>query len=144
MASNADNVYTWWRHHGEFFWKLDGMITGLDGIVVRCTISGPCPGLLIKRHSDGISKIIFHQITFTRIFYKSVWCQAIIWTDAGIFLIGPLDTNFCQIGIKLQHILFKKRHLKLSSAKCRYTQHVYNVSILTKPKDYMFNISYNI
>ena len=30
------------------------------------------------------------------------WCQAIIWTDAGIFLFGPLGTNFCEILIEIQ------------------------------------------
>ena len=28
-------------------------------------------------------------------------CQAIIWTNAGIFLIGPLGANFGEILIKI-------------------------------------------
>ena len=36
--------------------------------------------------------------------------QAIIWTNAGILLIGPLDTNFSEILIVIQ-TLFKKLHL---------------------------------
>ena len=45
--------------------------------------------------------------------------QAIIWTDAGILLIGPSRTNFSEILIGIQTFSFKKMHLKMSSAKCR-------------------------
>ena len=47
------------------------------------------------------------------------WCQAIIWTNAGILLIGPLRTNFSQILIRIQIFSFKKMHLKMDSAKWR-------------------------
>ena len=43
--------------------------------------------------------------------------QAIIWTNAGILLIGPLRTNFSEIVIGIQTFSFKKMHLKTSSAK---------------------------
>ena len=45
--------------------------------------------------------------------------QAIIWTSAGILLIGPLGTNFSEILIKILTFSFKKMCLKLSSAKWR-------------------------
>ena len=45
--------------------------------------------------------------------------QAIIWTIAGILLIGPLWTNFSEILIGIQTFSFKKMHLKMSSAKWR-------------------------
>ena len=45
--------------------------------------------------------------------------QAIIWTNAGLLLIGPLGTNFRQISIRIQTFLFKKKHLKMSSGKWR-------------------------
>ena len=45
--------------------------------------------------------------------------QAIIWTDAGILLIGPWGTNFSEILIGIQTFSFKKMHLKMSSAKWR-------------------------
>ena len=41
--------------------------------------------------------------------------QAIIWTNAGILLIGPLRTNFSEILIEIYVFSFKKIHLKLSS-----------------------------
>ena len=43
--------------------------------------------------------------------------QAIIWTNAGILLIGPLGTNSSEISIGIQTFSFKKLHLKTSSAK---------------------------
>ena len=43
--------------------------------------------------------------------------QAIIWTNAGILLIGPLGTNFSEILIEIQSFSFKKMHLKMSSGK---------------------------
>ena len=36
--------------------------------------------------------------------------QAIIWTNAGILLIGPLATNFSEILIGIQTFSFKKMH----------------------------------
>ena len=43
--------------------------------------------------------------------------QAIIWTNVGILLIGPLGTNFSEILFGIQTYSFKKMHLKMSSAK---------------------------
>ena len=45
--------------------------------------------------------------------------QAIIWTNAGILLIGLWGTNFSEILIGIQTFSFKKMHLKMSSAKWR-------------------------
>ena len=44
--------------------------------------------------------------------------QAIILTNAGILLIGPLETNFSEILIEIQTFSLKKIRLKMSSAKC--------------------------
>ena len=43
--------------------------------------------------------------------------QAIIWTNAGILLIGSLGTDFSEIWIKIQIFSLKKMRLKMSSAK---------------------------
>ena len=48
-----------------------------------------------------------------------VQCQAIIWTNAGILLIGPSGTNFSEILIKINTFSFKKMRLKGSSVKWR-------------------------
>ena len=45
--------------------------------------------------------------------------QAIIWTNAGILLIGPLGTNFSEILIEHYIFLFNKMHLKMSSGNWR-------------------------
>ena len=45
--------------------------------------------------------------------------QVIIWTNAGVLLIGPLGTNFSEILIKIHTFSFKKIHLKMSSGKWR-------------------------
>ena len=37
--------------------------------------------------------------------------QAIIWTNAGILLIGHLGTNFCEILIEIQTFSLKKKHV---------------------------------
>ena len=47
------------------------------------------------------------------------WRQAIIWTNAGILFIGPLETNFNEILIKKYTFSFNNMHLKISSAKWR-------------------------
>ena len=45
--------------------------------------------------------------------------RAIIWTNAGILLIGTLERNFTEILIGIQTFSFKKLHLKTSSGKWR-------------------------
>ena len=45
--------------------------------------------------------------------------HTIIWTNAGILLIGPLGTNFSEILIRIHKFSFMKMHLKMSSAKWR-------------------------
>ena len=45
------------------------------------------------------------------------WRQAIIYTNAGILIIGPLGTNFSEILIGIKTFSLKKMHLKMSSAK---------------------------
>ena len=45
--------------------------------------------------------------------------QAIIWTNAGLLLIGPLGTNFSEILIEILTFSFKKMRFKVSSGKRR-------------------------
>ena len=51
--------------------------------------------------------------------------QATIWTSVGILLFGPLGTNFSEILVVIQTFLFKKMHLKMSSAKWRPLCHAW-------------------
>ena len=55
--------------------------------------------------------------------------QAIIWTNAGILLIGPLGTKFSDVAIETLTFSFKKMRLKVSSAKWRPFRLGLNVSI---------------
>ena len=41
--------------------------------------------------------------------------QAILWTSAGILLMGPLATNFSEMLIEIHTFSFKKMHLKMSA-----------------------------
>ena len=43
--------------------------------------------------------------------------QAIIWTNAGVLLIGPVGTNVSEMLIEIFTFSFKKMRLKISSAK---------------------------
>ena len=45
--------------------------------------------------------------------------QAIIWSNAGILIIGPSGTNFSEILIEILTFSFTKMCLKVSSAKWR-------------------------
>ena len=47
------------------------------------------------------------------------WPQVIIWTNAGIMLIGPLGRNFSEILIEIHTFSSKKMHVKISTAKWR-------------------------
>ena len=55
--------------------------------------------------------------------------QAIIWNNAGLFLIEPLGTNVREISIGIQTFTSKKMHLNMSSAKWRPLCLVLNVLI---------------
>ena len=43
--------------------------------------------------------------------------HAIIWTRAGLLLIGPIGTNFSEISIEHYTLSFKQTHLEMSSGK---------------------------
>ena len=61
--------------------------------------------------------------------------QAIIWTTAGILLIGPSGTNFSEIIIEIHTFSFMKMHLKISSGKWRPFCHGLNVKMFTSQQD---------
>ena len=63
-------------------------------------------------------------------------CQAIIWTNDGILLIGPLGTNCIGILNEIHRFSFKKIRLKVSSAKWRPL--CLGLNVLTKWPDYAY------
>ena len=62
--------------------------------------------------------------------------QAIIWTNAGILLIGTLGTNFTEILSEIHAFSFKKIHLKMSMAA--------NLSRPQYVKQVLFNLEWPI
>ena len=101
-----------------------------------CTlnITKPSTGMTLNAHVEHvlvIIKLLTHWGRATHICVGKITTigsdnglspgrrQAIIWTIAGILLIGPLETNFSEILIGIQTFSFKKMHLKMSSAKWR-------------------------
>ena len=86
MASNAENVSIWWRHH-----------------VYACThwgrVTHICGGKLNIIGSDN-------DLSPER-------RQAIIWTNDGMLFIGPLGTNFNEILIEVQTFSFEKMRLEM-------------------------------
>ena len=74
--------------------------------------------------------------------------QAIIWTIAGILLIGPLGTNFNEILIAIQTFSFKKMHLKMLFGKWRPFcpgLNVWMLSSVFRPSDsHLGHMTWNI
>ena len=90
-ASNAENVFIWWRHHVMlelYFPELTYLSRVTHLCVGNLIIIGSDNGLSLGRR------------------------QVIIWTNAGILLIGPSWTNFSEIVIKIYTFPLKKIHLR--------------------------------
>ena len=84
--------YTWVSENDKLALTHWGWVTHI--CVGNLTIIGSDNGLSPERH------------------------QAIIWTNAGILLIRPLETNFSEISIEIQTFSLEKIRLKKSSANC--------------------------
>ena len=56
------------------------------------------------------------------------WHKAIIWTNAGILLTGPLGTNLSEILIEILRFSFKKMCLKMLCAKWQLSSRSLNMS----------------
>ena len=65
--------------------------------------------------------------------------QAIIWTNAGILLIGPLGTNFYEILTEIHIFSFKKMHLKMLYGKWRPFNFGLSVLILKQGNSFQFS-----
>ena len=76
-------------------------------------ITHPCPIF------NGIYALLNWVIIGSDNGLSPVRRQAIIWTNAEILLIGPPETIFNEILIKIHAFLFTKIHLKMSSGKWR-------------------------
>ena len=63
------------------------------------------------------------------------WCQAIIWTNTVILLIGPWVRNFSEILIQICTFSFRKMHVKMLSGK--WWLFWLGLNVLTKKWDMM-------
>ena len=80
-----------------------------------------CSNHTVLTHWGRVTHICVSRLTITGSDngLSPGWRQAIIWTNAGILLIGPLGTNFSEILIGIYTFSFKKMHFKMSSGKWR-------------------------
>ena len=111
--SYIQNVFTVMLHTTENQWQLDNFFNTLFIELISKTTS--------KLHIIGL---LTHWGWVTHIFISKLtgiasdngllpgWHQSIIWTNAGILLIGPLGTNFSEILIIIHTFSFKKMHQK--------------------------------
>ena len=78
-------------------------------------------GLFILTHCGRVSHICVSKLTIigSDNGLSPDRRQAIIWTKAGILLIGPLGTNFSGNLFEYHTYSLKKMHLKMSSGKWR-------------------------
>ena len=89
----------------------------LSGVAPRALVCEYLP--IFLTHSGGVMHICVSQQTIigSENGLSPGRCQAIIWTYAGILLIGTLGTNFSEILIEVRIFSFKKMGLKVSSAE---------------------------
>ena len=81
----------------------------------------PLPLLIVLTHWGRVTHICVGKLTIigSGNSLSPGRRQAIIWTNAGILLIGPVGTNLSKIVIAIETFSFKKMHLKILSAKWR-------------------------
>ena len=65
-------------------------------------------------------------------------CQAIIWTNTGILLIGPLGTNFIEILIEIYTFSFKKMNLKMSHSSGKWRAFCLGHNVLRKETKFVW------
>ena len=106
-----------WQEH---FNNQSHTFESLWDLMIRClmwywigpqTIPRECKYIFVFPHKYSVHKGLTHQdqVRHTCINKQHiigsdkgllpVWCQAIIWTKAGLILVGSLGTNFSEINI---------------------------------------------
>ena len=121
VSFSVCHCMNWWKSEMHLFTQVPNAPWGLThwGRVTHI-----CVGILtIIRSDNGLSP---------------ARRQTIIWTNAGILLIGPLGTNFIDSLIETRTFPFSKMYLKMASAKWRpfclglnvLKQHTYHVKLI--------------
>ena len=130
-TAKCHNVHIfWWCHARRFFlhvhvsWEQLKQISNQNRKSDKITHNGGhciAVDIDILTHWGRVTHICVNKLTI--IGSDNVLSpgrrQAIIWTNAGILLVGPLGTNFSEILIEIRAFSFKKMHLKVSSGKRR-------------------------
>ena len=109
-------------HMGPIIQHLNGGSSYNYLIVEVSTMTHKCTGyLLLLTHWGRVMHICVSRLTITGSDngLSPGGRQTIIWTNAGILLIGPLGTNFSENLIEILTFSFTKMRLKLLSAKWR-------------------------
>ena len=112
MVNDADH----WRSSLVVTWTKSRWLTTLLALVPKSTYSA----VPLLTHWGRVTHICAGKLTIigSDNGLSPERRQAIIWTNAGMLLIGPLGTNFNEILIEIQTFSLKKIYLKMSSAKC--------------------------
>ena len=142
--------YTWERLWGQqptcFSWLLVGTSSQNDYALYSRGAKIENKSFRDRKAEEWISILILPSHHWGRVMHICVskltingsdnglspcWRQAIIWTHAGILLIGHLGTNFSEILIEIHTFSFKKIELKMSSGKWRPS--CLGLNVLTHP-----------
>ena len=123
---------SWWRHHpNNFLITIDGYAAYYIVSAIHMKMGHPRMKSLNLCSLDAVTWLLTHWGRVTHICVSKSTIidldnglspgqrQAIIWTNDGMLLIGPLRTNFSEIQIEILIFSFKKMSLKASSAKWR-------------------------
>ena len=73
----------------------------------------------LASNTENVFIWCYHHALSSHLAYLLIRRPAIIWTNAGILLIGLMGTNFSEILIKIYTFSFKKMHWKMLSGKWR-------------------------
>ena len=96
-------------------------IYGTDSCFICFFFTGACSSITSLTHWGRVTHICVSKLTIIASGngLSPGRRQAIIWNNAGILSTGTLGTNFSEILSESHAFLFKKMHLKTSSAKRR-------------------------
>ena len=110
-ASNVEHISLWWRHHvlrSPAIARLEGINNGNTPIwhfdLLEIVWHQPQTLIVTLTHWSRVTHICVVKLTLISSDngLSPERRQAIIWTNAGILLIGPLGTNFSDILIEIQ------------------------------------------
>ena len=109
------------RPHGFNILGIENMVALLQTFIKAFFSTKKCIPIQTLTHWGRVTQIFISKLTIIGSDNGLALDrrQAIIWTNAGLLLIGPLRTNFSEILIEILTFSFKKMRLEVSSAKRR-------------------------